>query len=261
VMPAAVAPTIATKSPANLCMNTMYQNFGAATAPPSGVTYHWSASNATIYAHGTTGQYALVNFPDSGMAVIRLAALYGALSCPAADSFMVNVGTTSSSTTLIVISTNGSLSALQNDVDTYQWGYDDAATLDSTLLAGENNQVYFPSAGLLAGRNYWVITRTGECMQKAYYTTPAGVTNVNDLTDVMNVYPNPAQQNVTVAVSAVVTGDITVEVTNLLGQKVASASAVNNQAHIAVAELPAGCYIVDCFANGTRIGTAKFIKN
>jgi hypothetical protein len=35
----------------------------------------------------------------------------------------------------------------------------------------------------------------------------------------------------------------------------------NNKAALDVSTLPAGVYLVDCYRNGVKVGTSKFIKN
>ena len=66
---------------------------------------------------------------------------------------------------------------------------------------------------------------------------------------------------VNVEINSLVNGDINVEVSNMLGQKINNVMATDHKAQISVAGLPAGCYLVDCFSDGVKIAAARFIKN
>lgn len=258
VNPGPAVPVIASSSPNNVCGNTMFANFGAATPPPPGVTYSWSASNATVWATGSTRQYALINFTNPGTAVVTLSASSGQ-ACISKTDFVVNVsGNTAASPEVIYFS--GQFIAKQADVDSYQWGYDDRSTLDSVKITGETSQNFAESAPDFSNKNYWVITSRGGCIQKTYYRMPAGVSELDNAAGI-TVYPNPAQNIVNVTVNAAVAGDITVDVYNLLGQKISSVPANDHKAQVDVTNLPAGCYLIDCISDGVKIATARFIKN
>ncbi|MCF8450983.1 MAG: T9SS type A sorting domain-containing protein [Taibaiella sp.] len=267
VRPAAEAPLI-TIMPGGgtMCNGTMYQNFGAAAAP-AGVTYKWSAVNAEVYATGTGNQNSIVNFNvPSSVAQVMLSSTIGATGCTGVATYTVNVSNVTS-TMPKVIYTNGTFICLQNDVKSFQWGYDDAATLDSTILTGEVNQSYFIKATPnFAGRHYWVMTNSGDCMQKAYYNAPNDNTPrvINDVTEgatTINVFPNPTSENINVEVTTAAAGAIEVQLVNMLGQVLNTVNADANKATINVANLPGGFYMVDCYQNGMKIGTSKFVKN
>lgn len=256
VRPAAAAPSITTKSPANVCKGTMYQNFGA-SAP--GAFYTWSASNATVYATGTGNQYALISFPNSGTSVVRLTSYTS--GCIGTDSFVVTVSATEAQT-LSAIYVRGQFVALSTEVDSYQWGYDDATSLDSVIAPGAIDQSFIPLSFDFAHKYYWVMTTHGDCLQKTYVNSPVGVTNINDAaTAEVRIYPNPAGEYVNVEVSKGVTGSIQVEVLNVLGQKLDMQTAVDNMARIDVAKFVPGAYLVNCYNNGVKIASARFIKN
>lgn len=263
--PSAAAPLIDVVPPANLCAGTMYQNFGSTAAPATGVTYTWSAVNAEVYAVGADGRYSVVNFANSGAASVILTATIGTTGCVGVSTYTVNV-TNATSPAPSVIYTNGTFICLQNDVKSFQWGYDDATTLDSVVLKGEINQSYFNATPSFTTRHYWVMTGAGDCMKKTYYNRPADntpkvVTNINEGETIMRLFPNPATENVTVELSTAGTGSVRFEVTNMLGQVVENVNADGYKANINVGNLPAGIYIVDCFLQGAKVGTAKFVKN
>jgi len=262
VNPAPAMPTITTMPPTNLCEGTMYQNF-VASGLASSVNYHWSATNASVWAVGAISgntQGALVSFPNPGTAVVTISADVDGLSCTSASTFTANVSG-SANEYPEVIYYNGQFICLKNDNDTYQWGYDNASTLDSSMIAGAINQNYDNSSPNFSLYRYWVITTKDGCMQKSYYNLPTGVANVNsDMTD-MRVYPNPASEDVNVEINTTIGGNMQLEVLNMLGQKIAIQNVVNQKAVINVASLPAGAYLIDCYREGVKIATARFIKN
>ncbi len=98
-------------------------------------------------------------------------------------------------------------------------------------------------------------------MQKTYYNKPTGVADINAEVAGLKIFPNPASNHVNVEVSRFVSGTISFEVFNMLGQKIQSVPAHDNKAQISVAELPAGAYIVDCYSDGLKVAAARFIKN
>jgi trimeric autotransporter adhesin len=84
---------------------------------------------------------------------------------------------------------------------------------------------------------------------------PVGVDNVQSPASSLNLYPNPASNQITINVAAVMDGTITI--TNIIGQKVLTQEYHCNSVTIDVADLPKGIYIVKVI--GTAY-TAKFVK-
>ncbi len=245
----------------NLCSNTNFQNFGTSAIPPANQQYEWTAQNAVIWATGAGKQYALISFPTAGSAVVTLKSNLAGYNCVTNNSYYATI-TTNVSDNPEVIYYNGQFLCLRrNNEDTYQWGYDDATTLDSTLITGEINPNYFNGSPDLIHRYYWVMTTHGGCMQKSYYNVPTGITNVNDDHTEVKIYPNPTSDFINVDVNTTLPGDIEVQVYDMLGQRINTTQATDHKASINVAYLPAGCYLVDCYREGAKIATAKFIKN
>ena len=264
VYPAIPAAVIATQAPSSVCMNTMYQNFGAATAPDSNVTYSWTATNATVWSTGINGQYALVNFDAAGTATVTLNAGYtGAVGCLTPTTVTVSVSSNASETPVVSYFDNHFVCTPANE-GAYQWGYDDKATLDSTLLSGEINQDYLNASPDLANKYYWVMTTASSgngCMQKTYYNTPLTVQNVNDETAGIKAYPNPASSQINVEITSSARGNIQLDVINMLGQKMSTVAATDNKAVIDVTQLSAGTYVIACYRDGVKVATTRFIKN
>lgn len=250
---------ISVKPNGKICAGAMYQNFGAAVAPSTGSTYTWSATNATVWATGTTGQYAIISFPQAGQSIVTLSAV-NSNGCNAAisDTVTIDGGAIDQPT---IIYTSSHFVCLQNDVKSFQWGYDDAATLDSTGISGAIDQSYFVESPDLVNKHYWVMIGTNDgCMKKAYFNAPTGVTDLNTSNEI-KVFPNPAANTLNVEMNTTVQGAIRIEVANMLGQKLNVIETNEHKTAINVADLAAGYYIVDCFIGDLKIGTAKFIKN
>jgi trimeric autotransporter adhesin len=84
---------------------------------------------------------------------------------------------------------------------------------------------------------------------------PVSVDNIQSPTSSLNIYPNPARNQITINVAAVMESTITI--TNIIGQKVLTQEYHGNSVTIDVADLPKGLYIVKVI--GTAY-TGKFVK-
>ncbi len=242
------------------CNHTLYQNFGASDLQAPNVSYQWSATNATVYAEGTNHQNALINFNNPGTAVVTVNSNVVGYGCVISNSKTYTVGN-SASDVAQVIYYNGQFICLKSDNATYQWGFDDAATLDSTILSGEINQSYVNGNPNFTDLHYWVMTVKDGCLQKSYFNAPTGINTLDAGLVDMKVYPNPAKELLNVEINSAVVGNLNVDVLNMLGQKVASETVTGHKAGINVAALPSGAYLVDCYRDGIKIATTRFIKN
>jgi hypothetical protein len=260
VNPAPSVAVIGTHPAVDLCNNTVGMNFGVDVPAPTGFTYSWSGSNADLVSTGNNGQFALFNFSNPGTAVVTVTTHNSSTTCTSNSSFSVNVGA-GVAQQLNVIYFDGQFICQQTEQSSYQWGYDDAATLDSVVLDGETNQNYANAYPDFINRYYWVITSRNGCIQKTYYNKPTGVADVNNADAGLKVFPNPASQYINVEVTGNVKGNITMDVFNMLGQQVQNVTATNGKAQISIADLPAGAYIVDCYSDGLKVAAARFIKN
>ena len=260
ILPTPAKPVISTVSPSSVCTGTLYQNYGANNPPPNGVSFIWSAVNAIVWATGGNGQNALISFPDPGIATVVLTASTAGTICTSSDSVNVFVNNT---VAIIpqVFYFQYHFVCMPANLFSYQWGYDDVATLRSTTLVGENNQDYLNADPDFTGKYYWVNTGENGCIQKTYYNTPVAIQNIGktEVADI-TVFPNPAHELVTVRINNWVTAAATIELLNLEGQKLGAVQTANNQATISLENYPSGFYLINCYQNGTKIGTAKFIK-
>ncbi|MFI5196322.1 MAG: T9SS type A sorting domain-containing protein, partial [Chitinophagales bacterium] len=262
VKPPVPGPPITTMPPSSLCGGTVYQNFGTSVVPGTGVSYSWSAVNATIMATGANGQYALISFNTPGNAVITLTSTIPGSPCLSASAYDVTVSPGENPSAAIIYY-DYQFIYLDNTADSYQWGYDDATSLEPTFIAGAEFQSYPNSYPDFTGRYYWVMTTKYGCTQKTYYNGPLAVHNIQQGNNIqgLKIFPNPAGTSVTISINAQ-QGSITeVSLTDMLGQTIKTRSGSGHNFQFNIADLPAGFYLVSCTQNGVKIATGRLIKN
>ncbi len=261
VDPTAKQPRITTTSPATVCAGTMYQNFGAETTPTSPTTYTWTATGGgTIWATGSTRQYCLVNFDDPGVTTIYVEADLTGYNCPVKDSFVVSVSSTRSDKPSVIYF-GQDLICTSNTEDYYQWGADIVGTLDSMLYFGQTNQNMFTPILDLTHYYYWVMTGKDGCFQKTYFRIPAAVQNVNASIGELLLFPNPASQVINVEIGNSNGSEYQLEIVNMTGQKLGNGETVGAKYAFNISDLASGVYFVNCYKDGVKVGTSKFVKN
>lgn len=253
-------PVISIQSPSTVCSGTMYMNFGTATLPFSGTYYTWTATNATVWAQGTAHQNALINFDNTGTAYVSLHQTMTGTGCTSKATVTVNVSTSIADQPTVTYFNNHFV-CTPNTADSYQWGYDDIHSLDSTILTGEINQDYLNMSPDFANKAYWAMTVSGGCLQKTYYRVPTSVQNVTTDAIAVTVYPNPANTFINVAIASSQNGNIQIDLINSIGQKMSSVQTADNKVTIDVATLPAGMYLISCYKDGIKIAATRFVKN
>jgi hypothetical protein len=130
-------------------------------------------------------------------------------------------------------------------IDTYQWGYDDRGTVDSTLVPGETNQNYTNTGLGLAHKYYWVITSRSGCLQKSYYNPPTTISNINAANEgVMNIVPNPNTGSFKLLLSTPNTEKATIVITNTIGQKIKELVVDTNQPTEILLDEATGVYFI-----------------
>ena len=260
LFPSINAPVITTQSPLSVCTGTMYQNFGTSIPPQSYAAYNWSATNAQVWAQGANSQYAIVSFIHTGNAYVTLTAGIAGTACSSQSTVMVTAGTAIASVPTVSYFYNHFICTPSNE-SSYQWGYDDATTLDSTILSGEINQDYVCVAPDYSHKFYWVMTTADGCSQKTYYNTPTIIQNINNEFVGISVYPNPGNNVINVVLTSTDQGQVQIDLMNMMGQIVVSTTADNNKATIDVAPLAVGSYMVVCYRNGVKVAGSRFMKN
>ena len=261
VFTTAPQPSITVHSDSVVCLNSMYVNFGATRDTLPGTTYTWSVTNADIYATAANGRNILVNFTSPGLSVIKLTTQITSTGCFAVDSFNVTVSNDSVRVPEVKYYAN-ELICTDNTSDSYQWGYDDVNTLDSTIIRGANQQSYYLPTPDFANRRYWVIADFGGCFQKVYYNPPTNVPSVNTGDISVTLFPNPADSRVNIQVTGLgMNADVTVKLMDMLGKEIEISTLVNGRGSINVTNLASGVYSVMCVNDGVRIATRTFVKN
>lgn len=253
-------PHITTHPPSVLCAATQFQNFGTTDTTYAGETFSWSTSgSAALWAAGTTGQYSLVNFTTAGLGWVYLQNTQTSSGCALRDSFAVYItGTANEHPTVTRFGSDFVCEA--SDEEHYQWGYDDALTLDSVLLAGETNQNYYNASPDYTGKHYWVMTTRMGCMQKSYYNAPAVIHNVAENDMVLNIHPNPTSGVFEVVVSAGHVQPVVFTLTDLLGRTIQQWSSVTDKLETVTTDTPSGVYLLSA-ATGDVKYTARVIIN
>ena len=247
-----------------MCSKTLYQNFGAMLPAPAGIVYNWSVTPGdSLVAVGALGQYAIVSFNTPGRAVVTLSAEIINSGCVIADSFVTTIGSSVAADPGVQYYLN-EFACTDNTPDSYQWGYDDIITLDSTILVGEISQTYYNPHPDTLSKNYWVITTKNGCSQKSYYTfsTTTGLANVNTNATEVLLFPNPADSKVNIVVKGLNgSGTTEVKLLDMFGKEIETTNLVNGRGVFDVSELPAAVYSVLIFDNNTKIGSKIFVKN
>lgn len=185
-------PQISITPNAVQCAGALYLNFGALQLPVTDARYFWTSVNAAVWATGATSQYCLVNTYANAQVTVFLNHRYNGFECYSRDSATLFVQGTDNLPSSSVDYYSGTFAVAQNDVDSYQWGYDDASTLDSTIIQFETNQSYFCAAPDFANKKYWCIIGKNGCYQKCYYSIPAKIENTISSRDAIRIMPNPS---------------------------------------------------------------------
>lgn len=245
-----------------LCANAMFRNFGAEVAPGSGLTFTWTAINAEVYAQSQGNrQNALVNFPYAGTATVRLTTAIVSTGCFVIDSFTAQVSADTAFTPEVKYYQREFI-CTDNTSTRYQWGYDDATTLDSTRIFGAIQQSYYQPNPDFVNRRYWVISEHNGCFQKTYYNVPTEVDTKDMGTVDVRLFPNPADTRVNIEVRGLtMSDDISVKMIDMLGREMQAVTLVNGKGSIDVSNLASGMYSVVFFNNGAKVTAKTFVKN
>lgn len=244
-----------------LCANSLFQNFGAEKAPPAGFNYLWSATNAEVFATSADRQNAIVNFHNAGIAVVKLITQITSTGCFATDSFTVLVNADSAYMPEVKYYGN-ELICTDNSATSYQWGYDDANTFDSTIIPGAIMQSFYLPVPDFGGKRYWVIAERGGCFSKVYYNKPTDITPaITGMVDV-RLFPNPADSRLNMEVTGLgINDEISIRLIDMMGREIETAQLVNGKGSINVANLSSGIYSVMFISNGNKVASKTFVKN
>jgi len=243
-----------------LCSNTLYQNFGADAPEPTGEVYTWYVDNGVIYATSASRQYCLVSFNAPGASIVTLSTMSLTNGCNSTDSRTFNI-TPGESPLPVVVYDAPEFICKDNTAQSYQWGYDDALTLDSTLLAGMINQNYYNPIPAFSKYHYWVITIHNGCMQKSYYNAPTGITNISEGGTVIKLFPNPAGSVINIEILGTIRkSTINAALYDMLGKERQMTDVINGAGTFQLSGLPPGAYMIRLSKEGVKIGSATFVK-
>jgi hypothetical protein len=150
---------------------------------------------------------------------------------------------------------NGDLICQRADMTSYQWGYDDAVTLDSTLLSGETNQNCYQPGANFSNRYYWVITTYGDCQQKTYVNEPLAIHEPNK-EPVGQIILNPNPSTGSVKMRLPYAGKVQVSITDMAGRVVGTTIAANGDT--LCLDLASGLYLLTAAWEGGK-ATGKVV--
>lgn len=250
-------PVISIQAASPICQGAEYLNFGAATEAPSGVTYTWTAENAIVYAQGSTKQYALVSFPNSGTAVVILTANQNGCTNDTQVTYTVSA---ENAPIARVRYFNKNFVCEANLVNKYQWGYDMQPSLEGASINGEINQNYYNASPEFGSKNYWVISSTGTCYQKTYYNQPLSLQPINQNSIALMVYPNPVDNQLLVQAKGA-KGSMQVQVLDMHGKICQEVFSVQTETTVNMDGLAPGVYLVRCVLENDMIVNTKVVKN
>lgn len=257
VKPSPAAPVISIQPASPVCSGAEYLNFGASAAPASGVTYLWSTTaNASLYAQGSTRQYALVSFPDSGNVKVTLTATEN--GCESKAEVMIAVSADTAHHANVRYFGNNFV-CQANLVQSYQWGYDELPTLKGNIVTGEINQNYYNPSPDLANKSYWVISAKSGCNQKTYYNTPSGHAEQNLVADHVLAYPNPFSDVVTLSSVKGLQG-ASIVISDINGKTIATYLSDAPSLNLPLNELSSGVYFLNVTGRSGEMSNLKIVK-
>ena len=253
---------ISIHSEVNACTNTLYQNFGADTAPAAFVKYIWSAVNAEIFASSFNKQNCLVSFNNSGSSTVILTAIDTVTGCYSTDSFKSSVGGGVSPNPEVSYYASIEFVCQDNTANSYQWGFDNKITLDSSLIVGEVNEDYFNTVPDFMDNYYWVMTMHNGCLQKSYYNPPLeAVQTVNENTQIL-LFPNPANDKINIQIKGISKSkSIDVKLYDISGNTISQSIITGGMGSLNLSGLSSGVYLIMFSIDGVIIGSRTFVKN
>jgi hypothetical protein len=269
VHPTPDTPGIGIFPETKLCSGALNMNFSSSRQPDAREYFRWRTVNGGVPIQKKDSgfsQNALISFPGAGNTSVIVESIsrgYGCQGKPSTRSF--NIGTATGAQDVNVVLFANNLVAQVSSADAFQWGFDRRLDLDSTLLGNETTQSYDTRKGFSTDANlYWVMVRFGDgCVQKAYFNAPvlSVASQAGKEAPEMKLYPNPAQDELTVELPENTGGRMSFEILDLAGRRVASAEAAGRQTRISVGKLAPGYYNIICLQDGARVAASRFIKN
>ncbi|RZJ32888.1 MAG: T9SS type A sorting domain-containing protein, partial [Flavobacterium sp.] len=198
---------------------------GATTFCEGGsVTLSSSSATGNIWSNGATTQSITVSASGNYSVLVNNGTCASALS--AATSVVVNALPDAG-----VTQSGGVVTATQPGAS-YQW-----FTCSNIAIPGETGQTFIPTE---VG-DYLVVVSNGDCSATSACISVTQLGTANFTHDYFRIYPNPVNDVLNIEYTGVLTK---VELFNIAGQKLYSASANAGATQIDMSSLPAGIYLV-----------------
>jgi hypothetical protein len=241
-------PTAAVSSIINTstitCINAVAQATSNTSGGTSPYTYTWSANSSTTnIANNLSGGNYTCTIIDN-------------LNCALTKTFVVTTNTTPPTVTAVsnlsLICTGQSASLSATGASNYTWSSGPTA---SVIVVSPTVTTTYTVKGLNAVNgctaNATVVQNVSAC---------TGIDNlVNNVNSSILIYPNPANDHVTIELTALSETIIQLELVNTLGQVMQSQEA-SNLSKLQLTNLPNGVYFVRLVSDNNVIATKKIIK-
>ncbi len=271
VNPTPQAPEIseALRPAFRLCAGIENIGIGAGKAPDNLEHFVWSIDNGAQVRiiDSNASQFALMSLRNAGLTTLNLTSFAKGHACPSKpDTMRFDVSNTSAPAARVVRFENN-LVCQAGSVQRYIWGYDSRSSYASHFIPGAaSTQTYFIKNPLHnwdpQNNIYWVMIESEGCFQKAYFnpTAALGIASSGPDGQRLVVYPNPANERITVLLEHLPPGTCSYEVTDLTGRAILRIPATAAATQIVTTSLNAGYYLITCRQNGVRIASSGFIK-
>jgi len=146
-------------------------------------------------------------------------------------------------------------------VEKQQSGLNQYVTIDSVQSNGSGTYTYLDKAPAIGNNTYRLAQNNIDSLTS--YTNPLNILYDGTTSGIINVYPNPAHESITVNFNSVTTTPDTYlgSIYNATGELMIQKTLSNNSWTQDVSSLKPGAYIVKVkSSNGNPIGNSKFIK-
>ncbi len=140
-------------------------------------------------------------------------------------------------------------------------------TVASPTTSGTNTTATSANAsGLLAGTIYYAHVRDScgvgsfSAWVNKKFTTSVGINDVAEAHEaLLNVYPNPVSNTLTVQVNGIVNGNASLQIVDVTGRTLLAAGGITNTNAIDVSALQAGIYLIQ-YNDGINTHVVRFVK-
>jgi hypothetical protein len=156
-----------------LCENTLNQNFSVKPSASTNNILRWEVLDSTVNGKivhiSTDSLNAIISLNQDTVKVIAVEEdASHSTRCPAASlPYTVTLNNTTQTNPTVIFDGTDYV-CLDNQADSYQWGFDYINTYLADTIAGQTFQNLYLAPGSPRDEHYWVITKTGSCYSKNY---------------------------------------------------------------------------------------------